>query len=69
MTTEPPDVFADVISLSTNPYAACISFLLSEPTAEGEKPTARLVARVRLAPALAKQLGEALSNSDTEKPT
>ena len=58
-----PDVFADAISVAGNPYAMALTFLLSDPDQQGDRAAARVVARVRLTPELARTLGEALGQA------
>lgn len=58
-----PDVFADAVNVAVNPYALALTFLLSDPMQQGDPGTAKVVTRVRLAPELARVLGEALAQA------
>ena len=62
-----PDVFSDAVSVAVNPFALALTFLLSDPSRQGDPTAARIVTRVRLPPELARALGEALAQ--TSKPT
>ena len=60
-----PDLFADAISISSQPFGVSLTFGLSDPSGGA---TGRTVARIRMTPELAKALGEALATSVSRSP-
>lgn len=62
-----PDVFADGFSIAANPLGVTLTLTRSDPTGEPgvhEEPNS-IVARVRLSPGMAAQLGGALTQAST----
>jgi hypothetical protein len=58
-----PDIYADSINVAGGPFGLALTFLLSDPGAQGDLAAARTVVRVRLSPELARVLAETLAQA------
>ena len=60
-----PDFFADGFAITVGPFGITISFQLTQPSLEPgpHSDPGQIVARARLTPALAKALGQGLTDS------
>jgi hypothetical protein len=58
-----PDFYADTINLAGGPFGLALTFMLSDPAMQGDPATARIVARIRLSPELARVLADALGQA------
>lgn len=65
-----PDIYADGVAVSTGPFGLTITLQRSEPSTEPGPhiDSSEIVARVRLSPALARVLGQALIDSAAQQP-
>jgi len=60
VTDNAPDVFADSVNIGGGPFGVTLTFMLTDPGRPAEGDAREIVARVRLAPELARALAEAL---------
>lgn len=58
-----PDAYADSVNVAGGPFGMALTFLLSDPGAQGDPAGARTVVRVRLSPELARALAETLAQA------
>lgn len=63
--TDYPDFFADGFSLTVGPFGVVVTFQLSQPTLEPgpHVDPGLIIARARMAPALAKALAQGLNDA------
>jgi hypothetical protein len=59
------DVFADGVSVAGGPFGISLTFMLSDPARQRQLEAMRTIARIRLSPALARALVEALTQATT----
>ena len=59
-----PDIYADSVSVTAGPYGVAVTFLLTDPPLGDEEARSPYpVGRVRMSPALARALREALERA------
>jgi hypothetical protein len=58
-----PDIYADSINVAGGSFGLALTFLLTDPGAQGDPAAVRTVVRVRLSPELARALAETLAQA------